>query len=262
MSSLYKRRTFQSTIPTPAHLNQQRTSNSTSQQSNFSIKKAREPNVPLQIPEESDSDAKVEQFFWDFMNDPIEAQIETQIRDQIEAQQRGTSNQYRRFSRRYIERDHGAARDRLMSDYFVENPVYNDFQFRRRYRMKRHLFLHIVQTLSSWSPYFCQRSDAFGKVGFSPLHKCTVAMRMLAYGTPADMWDKNLRIAETTIIECMNTFCRGVIECFGPTYLRKPTREDIQRLLHIGSARGFPGMLGSVDCMHWQWRNCPVAWKG
>ena len=38
-----------------------------------------EPNVPLQIPEESDSDAEVEQFFWDFMNDPIEAQIETQI---------------------------------------------------------------------------------------------------------------------------------------------------------------------------------------
>jgi len=43
-------------------LNQQRASNSTSQQSNFSIKKAMEPNVPLQIPEESDSDAEVEQF--------------------------------------------------------------------------------------------------------------------------------------------------------------------------------------------------------
>jgi hypothetical protein len=85
---------------------------------------------------------------------------------------------------------------------------------------------------------------------------------MLAYGTPADMWDENLRIAESTTIECMNNFCRGVIECFGPTYLRKPTREDLQRLLHIGEARGFPGMLGSVDCMHWQWRNCPVAWKG
>jgi hypothetical protein len=85
---------------------------------------------------------------------------------------------------------------------------------------------------------------------------------MLAYGTPADLCDENLRIAETTVIECMNASCRGVIECFGPTYLRKPATEDIQMLLHIGEACGFPAMLGSVDCMHRQWRNCPVAWKG
>jgi len=82
-------------------------------------------------------------------------------------------------------------------------------------------------------------NDTFGKMGFSPLHKCTFAMCMLAYDTPADMCDENFRIGETTIIECMKKFCQGVIANFGEKYLRRPTREDIQRLLHIGEARGF-----------------------
>ena len=199
---------------------------------------------------------------WDFINDPVEDQIVAQIRSQIEEQMGGTSNQHRRFSRRYVVRDREAGQKRLVGDYFCDNPVYNDVQFRRRYRMRRPSFLKIVQTLSDWSPYFQQRSDATGKLGFSALHKCTVAMRMLAYGTCADMWNENLRIAESTIIESLTKFCEGVIANFRETYLRRPNKDDIQRLRHVGVARGFPGMLGSLDCMHWQWKNCPVAWKG
>lgn len=49
---------------------------------------------------------------------------------------------------------------------------------------------------------------------------------------------------------------------FGPQYLRKPTLDDVQRLLYMHEERGFPGMLGSIDCMHWRWMNCPNGWKG
>ena len=37
---------------------------------------------------------------------------------------------------------------------------------------------------------------------------------------------------------------------------------DVARLLQIGQQRGFPGMLGSLDCMHWKWKNCPAGWGG
>ena len=39
---------------------------------------------------------------------------------------------------------------------------------------------------------------------------------------------------------------------FGDEYLKRPTLEDLQRLLDIGEKRGFPGMVGSIDCMHWE----------
>jgi hypothetical protein len=138
------------------------------------------------------------------------------------------SNHHRNFSRKHIKRDRESANKRVEADYFIENPVYNDVQFRQRYRIRKHLFLHIVDTLSNWSPYFCQRNDAFGKEGLLSLHKCTIGMRMLAYGTSANMWDENFRIVETTTIECMKHFCKGVIENFGENYLHGPTSQDIQ----------------------------------
>jgi hypothetical protein len=128
--------------------------------------------------------------------------------------------------------------------------------------MRKQLFLRIVEALGVWSPYFRLRCDAFGKVGLSPLQKCTAAIRMLAYGTPADLMDECFGVAETTAMECMINFVQGVRYIFGQQYLRRPTQDDIQRLLQFGETHGFPGMLGSLDCMHWEWQNCPVAWKG
>ncbi|XP_073281944.1 uncharacterized protein [Primulina huaijiensis] len=87
-------------------------------------------------------------------------------------------------------------------------------------------------------------------------------MRMLAYGTPADAADEYIKIGESTTIQCLQRFCRDIIEVFAERYLRSPTSIDIDRLLRIGEKRGFPGMLGSLYCMHWRWKNCPTAWAG
>ena len=90
----------------------------------------------------------------------------------------------------------------------------------------------------------------------------TVALRMLAYGVAADFMDEYVRIAKTTAITSLKKFVAVVVAIFSEEYLRSPNNEDIARLLAHGENRGFPGMLGSIDCMHWKWKNYQTAWKG
>ncbi|WZZ90258.1 uncharacterized protein LOC106366649 isoform X1 [Brassica napus] len=128
--------------------------------------------------------------------------------------------------------------------------------------MNTRLFIHIVDRLSNEVHFFRQKKDGFGRLGLSTLQKCTAAIRVLAYGTAADTVDEYLRLGETTTRACVEKFVEGIINLFGDEYLRRPTPADLQRLLDIGEQRGFPGMIGSIDCMHWEWKNCPTAWKG
>ncbi|KAK2658352.1 hypothetical protein Ddye_004885 [Dipteronia dyeriana] len=71
-------------------------------------------------------------------------------------------------------------------------------------------------------------------------------MQMLAYGITVDVVgvvDEYVRIGENTTIESLKI-------------------NDIARLLAEGEHRGFPGMLGSIDYMHWTWKNCQWHGKG
>ncbi|KAL0015957.1 hypothetical protein SO802_003026 [Lithocarpus litseifolius] len=77
-----------------------------------------------------------------------------------------------------------------------------------------------------------------------------------------DLIDEYVRIRETTALESLKKFVTTVIDVFPEEYLRKPNNEDISRLLAHGERQGFLGMLGSIDCMHWKWKNCPSTWKG
>nr|XP_023911884.1 uncharacterized protein LOC112023512 [Quercus suber] len=90
----------------------------------------------------------------------------------------------------------------------------------------------------------------------------TAAIKMLAYGVSADFMDEYLRIGESTAIKSLKKFVKAVVSIFSEEYLRSPNNNDIARLLAVGQHHGFPGMLGSIDYMHWKWKNCPSKWKG
>ncbi|XP_058726961.1 uncharacterized protein LOC131598366 [Vicia villosa] len=175
----------------------------------------------------------------DFMNGGMDEEL-VKLYFESHAQEESESSSRSRRQRRNIERNREEGHERLFNDYFLETLVYTDEKFHRRYQMYKHVFLRIVEALGQHNEYFQLKTDATGRSGLSPLQKCTAIIRMLAYGTSSDNVDYYLRIGETTTLKCIDNFTRGVISLFGPQYLRKPTTEDIERLLHMGEARGFP----------------------
>ncbi|XP_047965191.1 uncharacterized protein LOC125209646 [Salvia hispanica] len=160
---------------------------------------------------------------WDvagFANNPVNNYISRFIQSELARMQQPPQRPIRR-RRRYIPRGHTGGHDRLFADYFAEEPRYPaDFRLQR---------------------------DATGKPGLSPLQKCTVAIRQLAYGGSADMFDEYLQCGETTGNECLENFCQGVREIFGEHYLRSPDAADCQfGWIGTGGATVFRGYSAAL----------------
>ncbi|KAL7600927.1 hypothetical protein Lser_V15G23011 [Lactuca serriola] len=167
-----------------------------------------------------------------------------------------------RTKRTTLNRDCEEGHKRLVHDYFVDDCVYQPKDFKRRFCLRKSVFQRIVNAMESRYEYFQLRYDARGKRSFTGLQKCAAAIKLMAMGESPDSIDDYMRMSERTARKSLYRLARGVIETFGYKYLRKPSLNDIQQLYPAHEERhGFPGMLGSIDCTKWIWRNCPVAWK-
>ncbi|XP_076943551.1 uncharacterized protein LOC143613826 [Bidens hawaiensis] len=84
----------------------------------------------------------------------------------------------------------------------------------------------------------------------------------MAYGVTAYFMDEYISIGESTTMDSLKKFCETIVNIFSSEYRCSPNTNDITELLAIADQRRFPGMLVSIDYMHWKWKNCPTAWKG
>ena len=176
--------------------------------------------------------------------DNLLERITVKIQAKIEAQKAGTSH-HPRGERKSLNRNHEGGHQRLVKDYFSQDPIYSDKQFRARYRMRKPIFLRIVHALGEWSPYFTNRRDASSRQGLSPLQKCTAAIRILVCGSLGDANEKYVEIGKSTELECLERFVEGVIDYFGDEYLRSHTSEDMQH-------------IASHDCWRWHAFFCVI----
>ncbi|KAH7833752.1 hypothetical protein Vadar_015887 [Vaccinium darrowii] len=78
--------------------------------------------------------------------------------ERLEAESSRRSKQRRTV----IQRGHLAGQQRLFLDYFADQPVFPPNVFRRRFRMRRSLFLRIHSEVEAHDPYFVQKRNNAG----------------------------------------------------------------------------------------------------
>ena len=116
--------------------------------------------------------------------------------------------------------------------------------------MSHPLFFRLQSALKAHDSYFIQKRNVVEMLSLSSLQKMTAALRILAYGVTIDSTEEYVRIGKSTAIESLKKFVKAVVNIFSEEYLRSPNSNDIARLLAVNEKHGFPGMLGSIDCMH------------
>ncbi|KAH7833749.1 hypothetical protein Vadar_009341 [Vaccinium darrowii] len=101
--------------------------------------------------------------------------------------------------RAFIRRDRAAANERIHSDYFSEDPLFNEKNFCQCFRMAKPLFERILTQLQQHDNYFIQKPDAIRAAGLSGIQKMTAALRMLTYRMPADSVDEYVKIKKVLL---------------------------------------------------------------
>ncbi|XP_070676330.1 uncharacterized protein [Malus domestica] len=126
-----------------------------------------------------------------------------------------------------------------------------DDDHRRQRASHSHRVMKVVDQIAK-----LRRANATSLI---PEQKITTALRMLAYGASADQVDEIARMGKTTVLESLMRFCSAIEAFYTNEYLRAPTPIDMRRLLRNGEIQGFRGIIGSIECMYWTWKNCPRA---
>ena len=118
--------------------------------------------------------------------------------------------------RRVINRDRVSGAKLLHNDYFAPTPAFpDDPWFRRRFRMRKPLFLRIVEGVEAHDDYFKLTRDCCGQLSFSAKQKCTAALRMLALGTAADVVGEMVRMGRARAWRLLSSLSASWWRCLG-----------------------------------------------
>jgi Plant transposon protein len=158
--------------------------------------------------------------------------------------------------------DHQGSFNNIQRDHLGPDPLFGK-EFILFFRLSRPQVELIIQaiTKSNNNFYTSFRENRYGLVGPSLEVKVLLPLKVLAYGVAPDAFADYFQMSVTQSVLCCRQFYNIIPALFGEEFNWSPTSADLININKLHQrVHGVNGMLGSLDCMHTYWKNCPVAW--
>ena len=149
---------------------------------------------------------------------------------------------------------------RLIQDHYLgPNPLHGS-QFKLHFRVSLSTFQYIYEKImNSGDPFYVSN---YRGPRASNEARILLPLKVLAYGEPPSCFMAYFNMSDRFASDCCDHFDTVMINVFKEEFLRFPSVNDLRAVVkYHKEIYGVPGMFGSLDCTHTDWKSCPVAWQ-
>lgn len=151
---------------------------------------------------------------------------------------------------------------RLLEHENVGDPTTKEGRsFRRRFRIPHPLFVKLVQVVrhAEWDGIIPRECDSAGRPCAPIELKLLAWLRVLGRGECFDSCSESTNVSEETLRVFFHKFSSAFSLAMFNIYVSPAENSELDMILRDYAALGFPGCVGSVDCVHVSWDRCPSS---
>jgi len=143
----------------------------------------------------------------------------------------------------------------------VTTPLFG-VEFEWMFRMTRGRFQVLMEDVMACDNKFYKSSPDDGVTRSSLEARLLLPIKTLAYGVPPHAFIDYFQMSSPYARECCKQFDKVIKSLYQQEFLRLPTVEDFKAITKLHKdIHHVDGLIGSLDCTHTYWKNCPKAWQ-
>jgi hypothetical protein len=135
-------------------------------------------------------------------------------------------------------------------------------EFRLMFRLSREWIQVLMEDVMASNIKFF-KSTRDGSCKSSLAARLLLPLKTLANGVPPHTFIDYFQMSPQYARECCKEFDEMMRSIYMKEFLRHPTAADLKNIVKLHKCvHSIDGMIGSLDCTHTFWKNCPKAWQG